>query len=364
MNIIILLGAIQGFVLCSFFLFKKTQNKKALVYFLLFLFSLSFFNLIYALLIMRITEVGGVPVTSFPFPYKYLIGTGFYFYIKSQISKEEQVLSRQEYLLFLPALFYGILRGYWYVILHTGIDKDIFVNVYKSGFFVYNEFTYLIFNLVLLCLIIQFLRKNRSKIKGLHKVQKNWNWLIKFSIVFAIVTLLNLIHQIITTFAGLQDNGHLYVIILVVNTIYIYWVSFESLSKSQFLFNEFSYKHNLKNELEPSRSLAQQLEHHIRVEEIFTNKNLKVSDLAAALDIGEKELSSFIHDHYARSFSDYINHLRVEKVKELIHLEDHKNYTLIALAEIAGFSSKSSFNAVFKKITGLTPSQYKSSHKN
>lgn len=363
MNIIILLGAIQGFLLCLFFLLKKTQNKRALVYFLLFLFSLSFFNLMYALLIMRVTQVVGIPITSIPFPYKYLIGVGFYFYIKSQISKDEQIITRQEYLLFLPAILYGILRAYWYVNLHTGIDENIFLNVYKTGFFVYNEFAYLIFNLILLFFTIQFLKKNRMKIKGLHKVQKNWNWLLKFSIVFTIVTLLNLMHQIVTSFAGLQDDGQLYLIILVVNTIYIYWVGLESLTKSQYLFNEFSYKPKLRNELEPSNSLAQKLEHHIKVEEIYTNKNLKVTDLASSLDITEKELSSYIHDYYGRSFSDYINHLRVEKVKELIHSEDQKKYTLFAVAEKAGFSSKSSFNAVFKKVTGLTPTQYKSTHK-
>ena len=50
-----------------------------------------------------------------------------------------------EYALFVPAVLYGLLRLYWYVYMHMGWDKDIFWNVYKSGFFVYNEFVYLIF---------------------------------------------------------------------------------------------------------------------------------------------------------------------------------------------------------------------------
>jgi AraC-like DNA-binding protein len=64
------------------------------------------------------------------------------------------------------------------------------------------------------------------------------------------------------------------------------------------------------------------------------------------------------------SFSDYINQQRIEKVKKLLKSEDQKKYTLLAIAENAGFSSKSSFNAVFKKMTGLTPTQYKANHKN
>ncbi len=363
MNSIILFGAIQGFIICLFFLFKKKLNKRACAYFLLFLYSLSFFNLTYALLIMRIDTILGIPLASFPFPYKYLIGVGFYFYMKSQVSKDENSIAWQEYLLFLPALFYGILRTYWYITMHTGIDKNIFFKVYTTGFFVYNEFAYLTFNLILLFFTIRFLKRNSTKIRGLHKVKKNWNWLLKFTYVFTIFTLVNLIHQIVMSIFGLQDSGPLYLIILILNTVYIYWLGIESLTKSQFLFNEFHFKQDNNTITESSNSLASKLEYYIKEEEIFTNKNLKVSDLAAMVNITEKELSSYIHKSFDMSFSDYINQLRVEKVKMLLKTEDHKKYTLLAIGEKAGFSSKSSFNAVFKKVTGLTPTQYKASHK-
>ncbi|WP_377766527.1 helix-turn-helix domain-containing protein [Croceitalea marina] len=329
----------------------------------MFLFSLSFFNLIYAFHILGIEKFAGIPVSSFPFPYKYLIGVGFYFYIKSQVFKDKNTILKKEYLLFLPALFYGVLRMYWYVNLHTGIDKDIFFKVYKTGFFVYNEFAYLIFNLVLVFFSIRFLRRNSTEIKGLRKVRKNWNWLLKFSYVFTAFTIVNLIHQVLVTIAGLQDNGQLYLIILVINTIYIYWVGLESLTKSQFLFNQFSLKQHSNNTSKPSHSLAHKFEDYIAKEEIFTNKSLKVSDFAPLLNVTEKELSLYIHETFDMSFSDYINQQRVEKVKKQLQSDDQKKYTLVAIAENAGFSSKSSFNAVFKKFTGLTPSQYKSTLK-
>jgi len=59
------------------------------------------------------------------------------------------------------------------------------------------------------------------------------------------------------------------------------------------------------------------------------------------------------------NFSEFLNQYRIEKVKELLRSSEANKYTLVTLAEAAGFSSKSSFNAIFKKMTGMTPSAYK-----
>jgi len=361
--IIVLFGAIQGFAICLYFYIKKKENTIAFNYYILFLFSLSFFNFKYALLYMKIYAIGFIPLASFPFPYKYLIGVGFYFYIKKQLYKEQNIISRYEYLLFLPALFYGLLRTYWYVLLHSGIDKDIFWNVYKSGFFIYNEYVYLIFNLLLLGLAVRFLKINKALLKGTNIIRKNWEWLLKFSYAYILVIILNLILQLLSQLFS-QYDGKIYAIILILNSIYIYWVGFESLTKAKFLFNTFTLKKQNSNEDQVSNALAQKLEYFMKTEEVFANKNFKISELAALVDTTEKELSLYIHESFEMSFSDYINQFRIEKVKALLKNEDQKKYTLLAIAENAGFSSKSSFNAVFKKVTGLTPTQYKAQHVN
>ena len=121
-SILILFGAIQGFSLCFYLYFKKKDNKKAFNYYSFFLFSLSFFNLLYALKLLKISNIAFIPLDSFPFPYKYLIGVGFYFYIKTQFTREEKIVSKMDSLLFLPAIIYGLIRTYWYVMLHSGID--------------------------------------------------------------------------------------------------------------------------------------------------------------------------------------------------------------------------------------------------
>lgn len=361
--IIVLFGAIQGFALCLHLYIKKKDNQRAFKSYILFLFSLSFFNFLYALLYMEIYAIGPIPLTSFPIPYKYLIGVGFYFYIKNQISKEDKIISKYEYFLFLPAIFYGLLRTYWYIILHSGIDKDIFWNVYKSGFFIYNEYVYLVFNLLLLAIAVRFLKFNKTLLRGSNITRKNWEWFSKFSYTYIAVIILNLMLQVLTQ-VFIKYDGEIYSIILILNSIFIYWVGFESLTKSKFLFNTFKFKKQNFIEEIASNSLTQKLEHLMKTEEVFTNKNFKVSDLAALVNTTEKELSIYIYESFEMSFSEYINQFRIEKVKTLLKTEDQKKYTLLAIAEDAGFSSKSSFNAVFKKITGLTPTQYKTQHRN
>lgn len=314
------------------------------------------------MLYMEIYTIGFIPLGSFPFPYKYLIGVGFYFYIKYQISSRENVIHKLEYLLFVPAIIYGFMRLYWYVNLHSGLDEDIFFRVYQTGFFVYNDFVYLLFNLILVLVGLKFLKKYKNKIKGSISTQRNWKWLSIFSLIWMAVIILNLLHQITANLFGLEHSRAFYYWILVLNSIYIYWIGFIGFTKSNLLFKIYYLKN--QNENEEKNLLKDRIDAYMQAEEVFTNKNFKVADLAFLLSISEKELSEYIHTTYQMSFTDFINSYRVEKVKELLTSSDQDKFTLLAISEKAGFSSKSSFNAVFKKVTGVTPTQYKKEQKN
>ncbi|MFK7934711.1 MAG: helix-turn-helix domain-containing protein, partial [Saprospiraceae bacterium] len=247
--------------------------------------------------------------------------------------------------------------------VHSGINKDIFWNVYQSGFFIYNEFIYLLFNLTLLLLSLRLIHQKAAFIKGSTSVQKNWQWLAHFTWSFLIVTLLNLLHQLIANLFSLEHSGRFYQIILVINAIYIYWIGYISFTKTNHLFKIIQIKKQDIAEVETATLIKIKLEKLLVEQEVFTRKELKVADLAIMVDLNEKELSNHIHETYQQSFADFINTYRVEKVKALLLADAHEKYTLVALAEQAGFRSKSTFNAVFKKLVGMTPTQYKKAMK-
>ena len=94
-------------------------------------------------------------------------------------------------------------------------------------------------------------------------------------------------------------------------------------------------------------------------QQIFKNPKLNVNEVAHQLGISRQQLSEILNVHMEVRFQDLLNQYRVEAFINCLHQEHYKNYTLLAIANEVGFSSKSSFNATFKKLKGLTPSQYK-----
>ena len=107
------------------------------------------------------------------------------------------------------------------------------------------------------------------------------------------------------------------------------------------------------------QELISQLEGHLKDNEGYCDPNLTIGDLADQLNFPKRRLSQLINAHYGQNFVDFINTYRIEKAKErLLHPKDEKETILEVMYEV-GFNSKSSFNTVFKKKTGLTPSQYK-----
>jgi len=64
------------------------------------------------------------------------------------------------------------------------------------------------------------------------------------------------------------------------------------------------------------------------------------------------------NNHYQMNFPNYLNHLRIREVQRMLGQENHKTMTLEGIARSVGFHSKPSFNASFKKNTGVTPTIY------
>ena len=89
-------------------------------------------------------------------------------------------------------------------------------------------------------------------------------------------------------------------------------------------------------------------------EKPYLEPKLSLSQLADSLGVLPNHLSQIINQYEGKNFYDFVNSYRVALAKK----DTNKNFNLLGLAFEAGFNSKSSFNQVFKKIKGQTPSQF------
>ena len=120
---------------------------------------------------------------------------------------------------------------------------------------------------------------------------------------------------------------------------------------------ELKYKTN-KISTEECQRLTEKLEALMHRDKPYTNPDLKIADLATMLGRSAHTLSYLFNQHLNRNYYDYINDYRIEEFKRLINEDEYSKYTLGALAELCGFSSRASFFRYFKKVTGITPNEY------
>ena len=88
----------------------------------------------------------------------------------------------------------------------------------------------------------------------------------------------------------------------------------------------------------------------------YLNARLSLFELAQQLEISPNQLSQIINQQAGVNFHDFVNKYRVEEF--LRNAKSNQNFSFLALALDAGFNSKSSFNYIFKKQKGISPSQY------
>ena len=93
-------------------------------------------------------------------------------------------------------------------------------------------------------------------------------------------------------------------------------------------------------------------------EEIFSPE-FSLERLAMLIDSRYKYVSQVINEYYEQNFNNFLNSYRIkEACKRISDVEHYGNYTIEAISESVGFKSRSTFVSSFKRITGLTPSQY------
>ena len=124
--------------------------------------------------------------------------------------------------------------------------------------------------------------------------------------------------------------------------------------------DEISDAEDKKNSILSSRrdELVRLIEQRMTTQQAFKEKGLSIGELASQLKIPVHHLSYMMNKHYEKRFNDFVNGYRINYILERFADESWRELTLEGLASEAGFSSRSTFFATFKKMTGLSPSEF------
>ncbi|MDN5326768.1 MAG: hypothetical protein PWP41_1464 [Moorella sp. (in: firmicutes)] len=92
------------------------------------------------------------------------------------------------------------------------------------------------------------------------------------------------------------------------------------------------------------------------IQKNYSSENLSVKEIARASYISPAYLGQLFKKKMGYSLTEYINKVRIEQAKLLLSQTDQ---TIESVARQTGFKERSYFCKVFKKITGLSPNEYR-----
>lgn len=368
LNSIILLGAIQGFIICGLLLFtgKQVPSNKLLSA-IIFLLALACLKIYLNNQGMESNQIGSVISAIFPFIIIMPVGPLIYFYTQSCLNPEFR-LKRRDKIHFFPILidlFQHFAAILFIICLITGIFKSNFFN-FGSFIDAYNTYSdvprwlslsiYLYFSYR----YIISLKKN-----GKSTSTREYKWLKQFLVtfvVFDVTWLIFLLPYLTPRYSStLLDWLNWYPIYLPL-VILIYWLGIKGyLLNYTYITAAIKKTASLKSiSEEVIAGVIASLRRSMEEEKLYLNPELSLDKLAKHIGIHPKTVSIILNQHLHKSFNDFINEYRVQEIKERLLKTETQKLTIVGLAFECGFNSQPTFQRAFKNIIGVTPKEFQS----
>lgn len=345
-------------IFVSVLLLIKRENKKANQYLamLAFLFSLWLLDTFF-----RVADIYGKNPNLYFLPifYSFAFGPLLYCYTL-QLTNTKKLAVKEKFIHFIPALLQGALyvflqlnsynfRHYFWIEVHKPYTYNI-----ELGFSFLSLVTYLYFSRKHLLKYKFTIENNYS---NLHRI--TLQWLRQFHWVLFLVSLFLFFETVARLAWNLYPSTPLSSIMM---GIIIIVIAVGGLLQSDLKM--------IGNELE-SVDLPQQIAlndtelHQLAFikdtminQQLFLQPELTLKDFATHVQLSPRETSKLINQGMQQSFIDFVNHFRVMHFKMLVNQVDMKKISLLGVALDCGFNSKATFNRVFKKLEGKSPSEF------
>lgn len=302
-------------------------------------------------------------------PFNFAIAPLAYFYIYSRLNGNAP---KYQWLHFIPFFIYFLYCGFFWL-QPTGEKINAFIWAYHPDLpFVEVQhpfspdplgikryvrvLTFLHFSIYLLLSTLEIIKALRHKISV---AASTLQWLRHFLVQFTLLVAT----CIVISFVFDRDLGDPF--IEIIKTILIYFISFNVLRSSNMLHPEIQTIEKEKYANSSLRDadktlLLQKITNLMEVEKPYLNNLFSLSELAKRLNATPHHVSQVLNETRNQTFFEFLAEYRINAAKELLRHADYQNLKIEEIAEQVGYNSKSAFNTAFKRITGVTPSAFRS----
>jgi AraC-like DNA-binding protein len=297
------------------------------------------------------------------YPFMFLWGPTFYLYVKSA-SYTDFKLKPALLLHFIPFIAIILYLGFTFYPLDTESKRLILNNRENLLFLIYKNLDifvrvqvlfYIVKSVLILHSIKNKLKENYSSIS---KTNLSWirflvfGFITSYILTVPLITLFSYIFRVVTEPLKLAVIGPYFIYFNVI--FYRAWYQSEIFAGVE---ENVKYKSS-KLKKDEAQSWIEKLNEFTAANKPFLNPDLTLNQLAESLDISPRILSQIINEYFNQNFYDYINKLRIEESKKML-LDTSSKKTVLEILYETGFNSKSTFNSIFKKMTGLTPTEFR-----
>lgn len=360
-HLVSFIGAVQGVLLAAIFITKKGNHPatKALAAYT-FIFSI---GLLEPYLVENLTGWIRTPVLNFLTISNLLYGPLLYLFVFYLTSRQPhfdklQVFHFFPFFLLTIATISSSLAG----VDLLAIDVILFL-----------AFELLIFQILTYNIMsIRRLAKHQQMVVEVYSNLRTGDlkWLKSLLVLITAIYLLSFIISHLLVF-GYESARALYLLVQISITFTIYMMTYRLILQPQLFMpriispikrdGENVLPKYLKSGLKPDQAeeYLQMLTACMQKEKPYLYPNLNIYTLSEKLNISRNHLTQVINEKLAKNFYTYINEHRVEEAKRKLHDPKLSHLNLAGIGFEAGFKSKTSFNINFKKITGLTPTEWK-----
>ncbi len=296
----------------------------------------------------------------------FLLGPPLYFYTKSMVY-QDFAFKRKDVIHLVPFFFHSIYMIFNYHMYNAEVKRNILITgkIHASSMNILIDVGFLSLVIIYLVASLGIMSNfhNRLKEEYSNIRRANLSWLRFLLIGLFLIWTLDASHFVI----NVATNSYPYKMsIVVLGFLFLYanLIVYFGLKQSQ-IFSGIKEKSKYRTSNLTKSQIEQykkKLLKYMENEKPYLEPELKIQDLASELSLHARYLSQVINETLDQNFFDFINDYRIKEAQNQL-LDKHNGHkTVLEILYDVGFNSKSTFNYVFKKKTGLTPTQYRKQH--